>query len=205
MKKNSWRYIPVYSEPVLQYYRNHGSVPALCTCCCIAIFTVLFPLFLGFLTGDFWITEKILYEQPAVTYAQKAIIFVSGNTLGSEKLWTSNAQFNELIPQNMFVFPTVTIEKFSDASDQQKNSYSINDNKLVDTFEITFEVPLASSQKVNNVKCLLFFKYMLPVCFFLLSFSKNTEKTLISHFFLKNSLNSSFSNGIISILKVLST
>ena len=169
-----WQEIPVHSEPVLQYYRNHGSLPALCTCCCIGLITLLFPLFLGLVSGDFWISEKVLYEQPAVTFAQKAVFFISGDSLGSEKIWTSNAKFNELIPRNMFVFPTISVEKFSDSSDQQKNSYSINDNKLVDTFEITFEVPISTTQKVKNVKCLLFFKYMLPVSF-----------SFFLHFFLK--------------------
>lgn len=101
---------------------------------------------------------KITVEQPRVEFLQKQILILEDSS-GSERIWTSNGQFNDLIPQSRLFFPALHMEAYSDVTDQYSvNNYNLGDDRKVDTFKFKYSVPMEPTQSVHGMQLLQFYR-----------------------------------------------
>lgn len=95
-------------------------------------------------------------EQPRVVFLQKQILILEDGE-GNERIWTSNAQLNNLVPQSKQIFPSFHVETYADVADRYSiNNYYLGDSDKVYMFKFSYSVPLEAGQSVHGIKLLLF-------------------------------------------------
>eukprot|EP00698_Gefionella_okellyi_P003611 TRINITY_DN1338_c0_g1_i2.p1 TRINITY_DN1338_c0_g1~~TRINITY_DN1338_c0_g1_i2.p1 ORF type:complete len:308 (+),score=20.09 TRINITY_DN1338_c0_g1_i2:42-965(+) len=136
----------VYEEPIRRRYYARVLSRAFWTQFFLIAFAIIFSFAVAYTTGDFWWREGLYTEQPRITYQDKAIVVLGGQTLGSSLIWTSYDKINQLIPSNFRV------------PDIQASVADTNFDGLPESHTIEITMPLVSAtESIFRVSALFFF------------------------------------------------
>lgn len=115
----------------------------------MGVCAVLVPFLISYTIEPFWLTESSYTTQPDVRFKHQMILMLEGNTPGSDLVWSTYDQLNEMLGT-----------KFRVAEIQAREDDNNRDGKI-DEFYIYARVPLHSGESIHHVRIISFFDYQL--------------------------------------------
>lgn len=114
-----------------------------------ALAAVLVPFLISYTIEPFWLTESAYTQQPDVSFKHQMILMLEGTTPGSDLVWSTYDQLNQMLGS-----------KFRVAEIQAREDDNNRDGK-VDEVYLYARVPLRSGEAVHHVRLISFFDYAL--------------------------------------------
>ena len=137
----------VHREPLFRrYYASYTS--GACVYALLYSFVLIFlPLIIAYNTYDFWLQDKVVFEQPRVNYRYEAFVEVFGQTATGGPLnlfYSTSPTVNQLYGPNLR------------APILQSGALDVNNDGLMDRLEVGLQMPLGVGESVYGFSAVFY-------------------------------------------------
>ena len=145
--------VTVYREAVTRRYRAPWFSLSCLFNLLVIIGILLVPLFVGLASGNFWLKRNLLYEQPNIQFSYDLVVVLQGynesttDRKGITWVWATNAK-KRAAYEPYVRSPVIRAWKEDD-----------NGDDVADTWHLTIQMPLQSSDRIHNVQMTALFDY----------------------------------------------
>lgn len=130
----------MHRDPLLKRYRAFPCSLAACFSAATVVALVLVPLYLAWVSHDFWIGQQVIYEQPQVTFKHSMYVAVEGVDASDQPfslVWTTSPVANDLL--SSIRAPSIRSSSTDDNLDDRADSLSFS-----------LKLPLADGERVHR-------------------------------------------------------
>lgn len=141
--------VVVHEIPVVSRHLAGRCSQAYCFNVFVWFLLVVIPYIIGYATHGFWLKEDSFREQPNVQFKHQMMLMFQGSTPGTDYLWTTSSDLNDLAGDKVYPLEVTAHEEDS------------NNDGLSESLTIDVSVPLTEGQDITSIRALFVFDYQL--------------------------------------------
>jgi transmembrane protein 231 len=142
--------VEVYSEPLCERYYASRLSMAWATKAAYWVLLFVVPFFIAYNSSDFYVREKMYYEQPIVSFTKQVIVRAEGAG-GDYITWSSIPEYNTAVGKSRTRAPSM-VKSFSTDADLDFRNEEI---------DVRLDFPLRAGEAITSVTAVLFFSVQL--------------------------------------------